>query len=111
MSTYLAQCCQSNNILYAQVVLPVAEEHSPIHILWHNLLPQRIPRWPICSYTHVQTEANVNTICVLPAYPAKINIPNPAYFLWTSQCECTVMFVAGKCLYIIHVLYMQKIQS
>ena len=38
MPPYLAHCCASNDIQYAQVVPPEAEKHTliPIHFLWHT---------------------------------------------------------------------------
>ena len=64
MSTYLAHCCASNNIQYAQVVPPEAEKHTSHTFAMAYHLPERIPS------VHLP-RINVNTLCncALPAYP------------------------------------------
>ena len=49
-STYLAHCCASNNIQYAQVVPPEAEKHSSPYIFYGIPLTAKNSKCKLAMY-------------------------------------------------------------
>ena len=71
---YLAHCCASNNIQYAQVVPPEAEKHTSPYIFYSIPLTAKNFKCELAVY-------NVNPSCAIalcrPTHKKLLHIPNP----------------------------------
>ena len=75
MPMYLAHCCTSNDMEYAEVVSSEAEKHTPIHFLWHTIYRKEFHVWTCRVQRFVQLHfARLHNVIIAHSIPRVLSV-------------------------------------